>query len=108
MLCLEKRGRANCELKGPLVLSGVGDQKTIRVPMHDGKDINISGLCLDTVTAKFPKYQYDIRQVEQNIHTAYRATGRDPKSLPRLPSHVGGGTDFMIGIKYFKYFPKEV
>ena len=29
VLSLEKRGRANCELKGPLVLSGVGEQKTI-------------------------------------------------------------------------------
>jgi len=114
VLCLERKGRASCELKGPLVLSGVGDQKTIsehgiyqvRVPMHDGNDINISGLCLDKVTAEFPKY--DIRQVEQDIHSAYRATGQDPQSLPRLPSHVGGGTDFMIGIKYLKYFPKAV
>ena len=48
------------------MLSGVGDHKAVsehgiyqaRVPMHDGNDINISGLCLDTVTAEFSKYTY--------------------------------------------------
>ena len=28
--------------------------------------------------------------------------------LPKLPKFVGGETDIMLGIKYAKYFPKEV
>ena len=74
---LEKMGRASREIKGPLVLSGVGDDKTVsthgiyqvRIPMHDGNDTNISGLCLDTVTAEFPKY--DIRRSNRTfiVHT---------------------------------------
>ena len=28
--------------------------------------------------------------------------------LPNLPRFVGGETDIMLGIKYAKYFPKEV
>ena len=58
------------------------------------------------VTAEFPKY--DILKVEQDIHSAYLTTENNPKNLPKLPSHVGGGTYFMIGIKYLKYFPKAV
>ena len=28
--------------------------------------------------------------------------------LPKLPSTGGGDTDILIGIKYFKYFPKII
>ena len=28
--------------------------------------------------------------------------------LPRLPKHVGGDTDILIGSRYLKYFPEEV
>ena len=28
--------------------------------------------------------------------------------MPKLPHHVGGETDIMIGIKYLKYFPERV
>ena len=46
VLCLEKE--ASCVLKGPLILSRVGEQKTVsehgiyqvRIPMHDGNDTN--------------------------------------------------------------------
>ena len=111
---LEKMGRASREIIRSLVLSGVGDHKTVSthgiyrvsIPTHDGNDCNISGLCLDTVTAEFPKY--DIPMVERGIHSAYLTTRQNPKNLPKLPSHVGGRTDFMIGIKYLKYFPKAV
>ena len=110
---LGKKGRASCEIKGPLVLSGVGDNKTVSThgvyrvstPMHDGNDNNISGICLDTVTAEFPKY--DIRMVERDIHSAYLATGQNPENLPKLPSHVGGKTNLMIEIKYLSTFPKQ-
>ena len=28
--------------------------------------------------------------------------------MPKLPKMVGGDTDFLIGSKYLRYFPKEV
>ena len=75
---LEKMGRANNEVPGPISLTGVGDNKTVcqhgiykvRLTLHDGKDINISGLCLDKVTADFPKYQ--LREVQTDIHNEYQ------------------------------------
>ena len=30
------------------------------------------------------------------------------KDLPTLPNQVGGQTDIIIGLKYKKYFPKEI
>ena len=47
-------GRVKKVLDGPLTISGVGDNKTIskhgmysvKIPMHNGKDANLSGICL--------------------------------------------------------------
>ena len=111
---LEKMGRANNEVPGSISLTGVGDSKTVcqhgiykvRLTLHDGKDINISGLCLDKVTTDFPKYQ--LREVQTDIHNEYQKRGLEAAKLPRLPVSVGGPTDFKLGIKYFKYFPKMV
>ena len=43
--------------------------------------------------------------MKRDINRAYK---KNFKGLPKLPVSVGGQTDFMIGIKYLKYFPKEV
>jgi hypothetical protein len=110
---LEKMGRANNEISGPLILTGVGDHKSVcehgvykvRLPLYDGKEANLSGLCLDKVTSDFPKY--NLQEVQKDICDEYQKNGLDPKNLPKLPNSVGGETDFMIGIQYLKYFPKE-
>ena len=61
---LRKMGRAKQEMLGPITLAGVGDQQTVCrdgiysvcLPLHDGTEAIMSGLCLDKVTAAFPKY----------------------------------------------------
>ena len=67
----------------------------------------MSGLCLDKVTGSFPVFS--LKKAEKDIEKHYQKHGKglDGK-LPRLPGKVGGETDIMIGIKYLKYFPKEI
>ena len=110
---LEKMGRASREIPGPLTIIGVGNHKTVcehgvyklRIPLYDGKDINISGLCLNKVTQDF--HIYNMHEVEKDIQKQYQAKGQNPENL-RLPNSVGGRTDLMIGIKYLKYFPRQI
>ena len=112
---LEKMGRACRELRGPIILTGVGDNKTVcehgiykvKIPMFNGKEANISGLCLDKVTQEFPNYE--LQEVAKDIQKEYEKSRTNSREkLPKLPRSVGGNTDFMIGIKYLKYFPKEI
>ena len=74
--------------------------------MHNGKDANLSGICLVRITADFPIYP--LKKVEKDIRGAYAAVKRDRKNLPNLPHSVGGQTDLMIGIQYLKYFPRQI
>ena len=109
---LENMGRANQEMKGQIILTGVGDHKTkcergiykVKIPMYDGQEVNISGLCLDKVTPEFPIYRME--EDEKDIQREYQMKGLSPKGLPKLPNKVGGNTDLMLGIKYLKYFSK--
>ena len=39
---------------------------------------------------------------------AFKSVWRSKGSLPKLPCEVGGDTDFIVGIKYLKYFPKVI
>ena len=90
-------GRASLVLPGPITLSGVGDKKTvckegvykITLPLSNGGEATISGLCLDRVTGMFPVFS--LKQVENDIKGHYRKCNMDPGTLPRLPSSVGGG-----------------
>jgi len=113
---LEKMGRATNIYSGVLTLSGVGDNQTscehglysVKLPLHDGREVHLSGICLDKITSKFPKYP--LKEVEDDIHRAFRAQSskNDPKRLPKLPHSVGGETDLMIGIQFLKYYPKKI
>ena len=111
---LQKMGRANNEVPGPITITGVGDNKAIcqygiyrlRLNLHDGKDINVSDVCLDKVTTEFPKY--NLHEVQKDIIKEYEAKRINWKDLPKLPKFVGVTTDIMLGITYLKYFPKPV
>ena len=103
--------RAKNIVSGPIVISGVGDKKSIcehgryhlTIPLYDGTNVNLSGICLNKITSTFPKYP--LKEIEKDIHHAISITGGDPKKLPKLPKSVGGDTDIMIGIQYLKYYP---
>ena len=59
---LENMGRANKVLDRPLTITGVGDQKivcenglySIKIPLYNGKDVNLSGICVEKITGEFP------------------------------------------------------
>ena len=101
-------------LEGPLILSGVGDLKSvcphgrfqISIPLHNGNEAKLSGICLDKITCTFPVISLDL--AGKDLREGYRRELGDPSGLPGLPTSVGGETDIMIGIKNNKYFPREL
>ena len=107
--------RAIQEFEGPITLGGVGDIKTqsphgvykVRLPLHNGEDATMSGVCIDQITATFPNYPLQGR-VESDIKEAFKINKSKSQRLPKLPKFVGGETDFMIGAKYLRYYPEEV
>ena len=117
---LEKMGLAK-QVGGPRSLIGVADKKTfckygtytITLPLHDGNNVELTGLCLDKITSEFPTY--DLSEAERDIHTEFDIHGKSTCScgkgvseLPKLPDSVGGETDIMIGIEFFRYFPEQL
>ena len=109
---LSKIGRAHQTLKGPLVLNGVSDinvickhgEWSVTLPLHNGEDFTMRGICLDKITSEFPTYT--LEKLENDVHVHFGTEGGDPATLPKLPESVGGETDIMIGIQYLKIHPK--
>ena len=108
-------GRAKPLVPGPIVITGVGEQKSvcedgifsICLPLHNGKNAVLSGLCLPKITSEFPVYE--LGNIESHLKKKCKTSKRHLlKRLPKLPSKVGGNTDILIGTKYAKYFPKLV
>ena len=63
--------------------------------------------CLDQITVQFPKYPLQGR-VEKDISNGYKQIGGDVKNLPKLPRYACGNADFMISIKYLRYYPEKI
>ena len=78
----------------------------MKLPLFNENDAFFRCVCLDQITVQFPKYPLQER-VERDIRNGYKQIG-DVKNLPNLPRYVGGNTDFMIGIKYLRYYPKKI
>ena len=104
-------GRAYQMVPGPLKITGVGDHQSeaeglycICLPLYDGVNITLSGVCLPKITSKFPTY--NLRGVEADFKKW--SEGLVDRDLPKLPDSVGGDTDILIGSKYLRYFPKIV
>ena len=101
-------------LKGPITIGGVMGMSavtphgiwSVKLPLGNGEMAHMTGTCLDIITEEFPEYPLD--QIEKDIRTEFTKSGRSLDSLPNLPAMVGGNTDFMIGTKYSRYFPKEI
>ena len=100
---------------GPLHLFGVGNsivtaehgEWEVSLPLADGGEAKISGLCLDQLTHKLPEYRLD-GEVKTDILDYCRQIDVDESELPKFPMTAGGDTDIMIGSQYRKYFPVEV
>ena len=107
--------RAQLQFEKQIKLSGVGDVTTlsskgifsVKLPTFDDSNVTLTGVALDKITSTFP--EYPLRgQIEDDVHDAFRRSGGDTSTLPRLPSSVGGNVDFMVGIKYLRYHPKTI
>ena len=61
---LEQLGRVTLLSPGRIVFAGVGDKRSVcehgdysvRLPLLNGNDVTLNGLCLDKVNADFPNY----------------------------------------------------
>ena len=111
---LIKLGRAVNISQKPSSMAGIGDLKTvsyhgrwrITIPLHNGRQIALTGQCLEKITGKFVDFPLD--KVGKDFEKSYINDGHSPETLPQLPESVGGDTDIMIGIQYLKYWPRFV
>ena len=63
------------EYDGPITLNGVGNQTSIcrngiysiRIPLKDGSEAKMSGVCVDEITLPFPIYP--LKVVERTVKT---------------------------------------
>ena len=100
--------------KGPTTISGVGGLTAVsphgtfvwKLPLKNGKNATMKGVSLEKITETFPNYP--LGAIEDDIVNDFRSSGGDSSRLPKLSKSVGGDTHFMIGMKYNKYFPKEI
>ena len=110
---LAKLGKARNVSRKKVSLTGIGDLQTVGhygkfeiiLPLHNGNEVKISGSCLDKITSCFPTFSLD--KAGQEFDRVSAENGHTPGTLPRLPKSVGGDTDIMIGIQYYKYWPDE-
>ena len=80
---------------------------TIKLPLYNGEEIQLTGTCMDQITQEFPMYPIE-GKVDNDIKEAYKKIGGDPRILPKLPKQCGGAVDFMVGISYNRYCPDTV
>uniref|UniRef100_A0A7M5UL97 Uncharacterized protein n=1 Tax=Clytia hemisphaerica TaxID=252671 RepID=A0A7M5UL97_9CNID len=95
----------------PVSITGVGKKSTsaehgiyrVQLPLASGETAVLRGTCLTDITGEFP--QFPLKEAEKDLCFA---AGPLAKTFPKLPSHIGGNVDFMIGMKYLKYHPKPI
>ena len=78
----------------------------VKLPVSGGQAL-LSGICLDMITQPFSLYPLK-GDVERDIKSAFLRSGGNPATLPTLEPSVGGSTNFMLGAKYNRYFPREI
>ena len=113
---LLKLGRAELVSSDPIELRGVNDKLTICkdgyyriiLPLHNGENAIVSGLCLSKITSDFPKF--DLHDVVTDVRDQCKKIGGQEltSTLPRFPESAGGSTDILLGSRYLRYFPKQV
>ena len=78
------------------------------MPLHNGENAIVRGLCLSKITADFPKF--DLKEVVHDLQNKYQKIAGQKRSsaMPQFPESAGGGTDILLGSRYLRYFPKQV
>ena len=105
---------AKKQTNGPISLGGVGNISVespygiyqISLPLYNGRKAIMSGTVIDEIASEFPTYP--LSKVQEDIQEAYIVNGGNVEDLPKLPQHIGGRVDFMLGIKYLRYHPQKV
>ena len=108
-------GRAKQIREGPIDLSGVGDQKSIChdgvysicLPLCNGGNAILTGLCLPKLTATFPEYDLTVAGRDLVSRCTSEKGHGFANRLPKLPGKVGGDPDIIVGVKFAKYLPKS-
>ena len=113
---LQKLGRAVLVQAGSITMSGVDGVESVTpygmwsicLPLKDGRNIVITGVCMEQVTMEFPSYE--LKDVESGLIDKCRSLGGDylVQQVPKLSSFVGGETDILLGSKYLKVHPREI
>ena len=101
--------KARCLQPGPKNISGVCGTVTksphgvyaVKLPLRNGKYMEFTGMALERICSDFPKYPIK-GMIEDDIRAQYKRARFDPINLPKLPSHIGGRIDFMVGVQYLK------
>ena len=96
-------------------MNGVGGSKNvsrrgiykISIPLSHGSHAVMIGPCMDRITETFPQYQLQ-GKVYDDIKDCYIKEGNNLQFLPNVPTSIGGDVDFMVGMKYNRYFPEPV
>lgn len=97
--------------KIPAKIIGVGKNTTsseygiyrVKLPLITGETATLSGICLTDITGDFPLFP--LKEAEKDLRLS---AGPLAKTFPKVPNHIGGRIDFMIGIKYLRYHPKQI
>ena len=78
------------------------------MPLHNRQNATMSGVCLEEITAIFSSHPLQ-RVVEQDLIKAIiEIKERISKQLSKLLKFVGRDTDFMIGIRYLRYYSQKI
>ena len=96
-------------------MNGVGGSKNISkrgiykvsIPLSHGSHAVMIGPCMDRITETFPQYPLQ-GKVYDDIKDGYIKEGNNIQFLPNVPKSIGGDVDFMIGMKYNRYFPEPI
>ena len=103
--------RAKQESSIPISIGGVGNTEVksnqVKPPSFNDSGSTFSRACLDQITVQFPQYPLN-EIVEEYIAAGYKRQRNNPTDLPQLQKYVGGDTDFMLGIKYLRYYPEKL
>ncbi|XP_066931129.1 uncharacterized protein [Clytia hemisphaerica] len=103
------------QFSGDISMGGVGGSVnitshgvyTISIPLSHGVNAMMTGPCMDRITETFPSYPLQGR-VYEDIKTQYLKEGNKLQFLPSVPKSIGGDVDFMVGIRYQRYFPEPI
>ena len=103
------------QFSGDIQMGGVGGSINvtshgiykITIPLRLGCNAIMTGPCMDRITETFPCYPLK-GKVYNDIKDQYVKEGNNLKFLPSVPASIGGDVDFMMGIKYLRYFPEPI